>query len=472
MLKSAFKIIVKSYDMNYRQPWKHGDSLTATGSGFAVEISIAGRNRRFIMTNWHVAREGTFIQIMKPNSDKLYEARLFNSAPEVDMALLEIDSKDEREFWDSVTIFPLGKVPMKGEPIHVVGFPLGGDNPSITRGIVSRINVSTYAKAINNLALQIDAAVNHGNSGGPAFDGVGKRIVGIAFAGMKNSEAINFIIPVFTIRHYLERISKHNKFVGVCDLMIKFNIIQNQLMQKELLGEDRGVIITNVAPVGSCGLILQKHDIMTSIDDIPISNDGTIIVDDQYEPSKNVKTMYEKVPYWHYIRMKHPGESVEITVLRDGKKQVKKCTLHIIDWLVQRIDDRISTEHFVLGGFVFLPLNYWHVFGPFTTPDDVVSKRNLIPYIHDVEKEFDDQQIIIVSETVPNVTTTGYNVINFRLHTVNGTEVKNLKHLQQLCENTIGVAKFEFDYNALVLIDMNVARKNTAVVNEHLGVGS
>lgn len=470
MLKAAFKIIVKSYCMNYHQPWKHGDPLSSTGSGFAVEIAINGRNRRFIMTNSHVARDGTFIQIMKPNSDKLYEARLFNSAPEVDMALLEINSKDEKEFWESVTIFSLGKVPMKGEPIHVVGFPLGGDNPSITRGIVSRINVTSYARAVNNLALQIDAAVNHGNSGGPAFDGVGKRIVGIAFAGIKNSEAINFIIPVFIIRHYLERISKSGKFTGVCDLMIDFNHIQNQLMQKELLGEDRGVLITKISPVGACGLLLQKHDIMTSVDDIPISSDGTIIVDDQYEPSKNVKTMYEKVPYWHYIRMKHPGDSVELTIIRDGKKQVKKCTLHVIDWLVQRIDDRISTEYFVLGGFVFLPLNFWHVYLSIDTVDDVISKRNLIPYVHDDEKEFDDQQIVIVSETVPNVTTTGYNVKDLRLRTFNGTEIKNIKHLQQICENSKGIAKLEFDYNRIVLIDLEVAKKNTPTVKEHLGI--
>ena len=470
MLKSAFKIIVKSYGINYQQPWKHGESVTSTGSGFAVEIMVSNRNRRFVMTNSHVARDGTFIQVMKPNSDKLYEVRLFNSAPEVDIALLEIDSKDEKEFWDSVTIFPLGKVPMKGDPVHVVGFPLGGDNPSITRGIVSRINVNMYSRAVQNLALQIDAAVNYGNSGGPAFDGVGKRIIGIAFSGIKNSEAINFIIPVFIIRHYMDRISKFGKFDGICDLMIDCIPIQNQLMKKELLGEERGVLVTEIAPVGSCGLILQKHDIITYIDDVSVSSDGSMIVNDQYESTKDQKNMYEKVPFWHYIRMKHPGDQVEITIIRNKKKQIKKCTLQVIDSLVPKIDAKISTEYYVLGGFVFLPLNYWHVYGTNTKVEELVSMRNLLPYIHDTNKEFEDQQIVILSETVPNVTTTGYEVQNLRLHTVNGTEVKNIKHLQQLCENSKGVTQFEFDYNVLVLIDMDIAIKNTAVVKEHLGI--
>jgi S1-C subfamily serine protease len=470
MIKSAFKILVKSYKKNYKSPWKKGEAVSASGSGFAVEIKIAGSVRKFIMTNAHVAKSESFIQVMKWNSDKMYEASLYNCAPEVDMALLEITHKDSKEFWDSVKVFPIGRVPNKGSPVHAVGFPLGGDNSSVTRGIISRVNISTYSRTVQNIALQIDAALNPGNSGGPVFDESGKRIIGIAFAGTGNS--VNFMIPPFLIRHYMERISKTKKFTGVCDLMIDYEPIHNKTMQGVFLGNERGVLVTDVAPTGSAGMVLEKHDVITAIDDVSVSNDGTIIVDDQYRPCAKLEDMYEKVPFWHYIRMKHPGEQVEVHFLRDGKKQMKKCTVQPIDDLVLKIDDRISKEVCVIGGFVFLPLNFWHVYsrGKDTEMQSLIKKRNLLPYVHDKYKEFDDQQIVILSETVPNAITTGYDLSFLRLHTVNGEEVKNINHLQQIRESTKGVAKFEFDYNTVALIDMAEAKRSRPDVLEKLGM--
>ena len=61
-----------------------------------------------------------------------------------------------------------------------VGYPLGGDNISVTRGVVSRIDVSHEAL----LRVQIDAAINPGNSGGPVFDEAG-RVVGVATSHLK-----------------------------------------------------------------------------------------------------------------------------------------------------------------------------------------------------------------------------------------------------------------------------------------------
>jgi S1-C subfamily serine protease len=61
--------------------------------------------------------------------------------------------------------------------ISVVGYPVGGDSLSITRGIVSRVTLASYARAGRLLSLQIDAAINPGNSGGPAFADMQEGIV-------------------------------------------------------------------------------------------------------------------------------------------------------------------------------------------------------------------------------------------------------------------------------------------------------
>jgi PDZ domain len=247
-------------------------------------------------------------------------------------------------------------------------------------------------------------------------------------------------------------------------------------MQQELLGNERGIYITNVAPTGSAGMVLEIHDVLLSIDKVSVTNDGTIIVNDQYEPCKNITDMYEKVPFWHYIRMKHPDDQVELTFLRDGEKHTKKCTLQIEDPLVPRMDLRISNEYYVIGGLVFLPLNYWHVY---PNPNDkntpasyFVWKRNLLPYLFDKYKEFDDQQIVILSEIVPGPITAGYDLINYRLHSVNGEEVKNIKHLQKICDKAEGNVRFEFDYNTIALVNITDAKRDQKEILNRLGIAN
>lgn len=80
----------------------------------------------------------------------------------------------------------------------VVGFPQGGDNVCVTKGVVSRIDRQPYSHGkMSLLAVQVDAAINSGNSGGPAFD-VRGRCIGIAFQSLKHEDAenIGYIIPV------------------------------------------------------------------------------------------------------------------------------------------------------------------------------------------------------------------------------------------------------------------------------------
>lgn len=66
--------------------------------------------------------------------------------------------------------------------MHVLGFPVGGDEVSITEGVVSRVEVQTYTHSHSRaLAVTVDAAVNSGNSGGPVVDCKSGKLMGIAF---------------------------------------------------------------------------------------------------------------------------------------------------------------------------------------------------------------------------------------------------------------------------------------------------
>ena len=112
----------------------------------------------------------------------------------------------------------------------MVGYPTGGDNISVTRGIVSRVEPQQYAHGTTTLlAIQIDAAINPGNSGGPAFQG--KNVVGVAFQNLQGAENIGFVIPTTIIDHFLTDVernaSKNRPHAGFSSLGLHCQAMEN-----------------------------------------------------------------------------------------------------------------------------------------------------------------------------------------------------------------------------------------------------
>ncbi len=113
----------------------------------------------------------------------------------------------------------------------MVGYPTGGDNISVTRGIVSRVEPQQYAHGTTTLlAIQIDAAINPGNSGGPAFQG--KKVVGVAFQNLQGAENIGFVIPTTIIDHFLTDVernaSKNRPHAGFSSLGLHCQAMENK----------------------------------------------------------------------------------------------------------------------------------------------------------------------------------------------------------------------------------------------------
>ena len=131
--------------------------VKSTGSGFAVQ----GRR---IITNSHCVEYCSQVQVKRRGCDTKYIANLIALGPECDLALLTVD---DESFWQDVKPIKFApRVPSFGADAYVAGYPLGGETLCVTSGVVSRMEVTEYTNAGEELlGVQIDAAINDGNSG-------------------------------------------------------------------------------------------------------------------------------------------------------------------------------------------------------------------------------------------------------------------------------------------------------------------
>jgi S1-C subfamily serine protease len=169
--------------------------MDASGAGSGVIISEDG----YIVTCAHVISNATKIEV-QDSEDNVYQASLVAYSDKMDLALLKIDA-------EGLTPAVLGDSASysAGDPIYVVGNPLGNFVLSVSQGIISGVDRRANIEGNEMRLTQVDAAVNPGNSGGGLFDSQG-RLIGIVNA--KNAgidvEGMGFAIPIDTVREVLK----------------------------------------------------------------------------------------------------------------------------------------------------------------------------------------------------------------------------------------------------------------------------
>ena len=119
------------------------------------------------MTNAHSVEYGSVVQVQRRGDDKKHTAFVEAVGNECDLALLRVPAlfPPQRSGEAPPLSLPLGPLPSLQDEVEVLGYPAGGDSLSVTKGVVSRIEMQEYAQAGEHLlAMQIDAAINPGVS--------------------------------------------------------------------------------------------------------------------------------------------------------------------------------------------------------------------------------------------------------------------------------------------------------------------
>ena len=164
-----------------------GQTSVNASSGTGIILTADG----YILTNNHIIDEGTTFKVTLYNGNT-YDAVIVGAEKSNDVAVLKIEAEGLQP-----AIFGNTAEVVVGEDVIVVGNPLGELAFSLSRGVVSALNRAINEDGTPIIVFQIDAAVNEGNSGGPAFDARG-HVIGMVTAKVKSNlvEGIGFCIPI------------------------------------------------------------------------------------------------------------------------------------------------------------------------------------------------------------------------------------------------------------------------------------
>ena len=162
-------------------------------------------------------------------------------APGIDLAVLKLSNE---AIFDTRPPLPLDdSLPKIKNTVNAYGYPEGGDQLSVTEGIISRVEYVSYAETEIGMRIQVDAPVNRGNSGGPAV--ANGKIVGLVFSMIPSANNIGYLIPVEEIRMFLDDVAD-GKYDGKPKLLDNMQTVENKAL-RERLGLDAdtgGLMIT------------------------------------------------------------------------------------------------------------------------------------------------------------------------------------------------------------------------------------
>lgn len=281
----------------------YGDVQEGKGTGSGSVIDAQGH----ILTNFHVVENAAKLTVSL-GGDKVYSAKLVGADPDTDLAVIQIDVPKE-----GLTIIPMGdsdKLAV-GQKVLAIGNPFGLDR-TLTTGVISGLQRPIRAENERPIegAIQTDASINPGNSGGPLLDKYG-RMIGInsqILSRSGGSVGVGFAIPVSIAKRVVPQLLQFGE--------VRRPKLGASLMSVEQLGGqiklpvDSGLLVRGVLDGGAAanaGLrgIAQSADGEVVLGDIITSVDG--------EKMNSLDDLYR------YLDKKQIGDTVQVSVYRDGK---------------------------------------------------------------------------------------------------------------------------------------------------------
>jgi putative serine protease PepD len=274
------------------------------GAGSGIVLSADG----LVLTNAHVIGSVGDITVVLPDGSD-HPATLVGSSPDDDLALIQVEDVDD------LVPAQLGSSDdlRVGDEVIAIGNALNlGGEPTVTRGIVSAKDRDLTAEGVTLEGLiQTDAAINPGNSGGPLVNAAG-QVVGMNTAIVADAQNLGFSIAIDVARPIIEdlkagegQVTPDQAFLGVSSADLPD--VPDDVKANFDIDVDEGAFVTEVVPGSAADEAgLEAGDVIVAIDG------------DEVTESSQVRER---------ILDKEPGDTVDITVIREGDEQTVEATL-------------------------------------------------------------------------------------------------------------------------------------------------
>src|SRR6202451_2560762 len=281
--------------------------VEGAGSGFVID------EKGYILTNFHVVQEAQSIEVVLGDQTR-YPGKFIGADQRNDVALVKIDPKGKH-----LTALPLGDSTklQVGQKVLDLGNPFGFQS-TLTTGVVSALGrtVQTGETTFIDEAIQTDASINRGNSGGPLLDSHG-QVIGInsaIYAPNGTTAGIGFAIPINTARRVAEDLIKYGR-VRRATLGAEGRALWPGLAEALKLNVQQGILIERVEPGGAAaaaGIRGGNKSMAAGLQELRIGGDVLIAVDG--------KAITNQMDLNLMLNRSQPGNSVTLTIVRDGKQ--------------------------------------------------------------------------------------------------------------------------------------------------------
>lgn len=278
------------------------------GAGTGIIVGKDG----YIMTNKHVVNGASTVGVVLSDGTSYDNVKVLGTDPLNDVAFLKIPDVNNlpvAELGDSTSV-------RVGQKVVAIGNSLGQYQNTVTSGIISGTGrpISAQAgKSVENLTdlIQTDAAINPGNSGGPLLNLQG-QVIGINTAIIEDAQGIGFSIPISSTKGILKGVLAgspvQRSYLGVNYVPITAEVAKHYKLSVKkgayVLNPGGGPSVIGGGPADKAGI--KDKDIITKVANIEVGDRGGV---------SSLVSEYA------------PGDTIEVTVLRDGKPLVLKVTL-------------------------------------------------------------------------------------------------------------------------------------------------
>ncbi|MBN1591335.1 MAG: trypsin-like peptidase domain-containing protein [Pirellulales bacterium] len=417
---SLVKLHVTQRSPDLVRPWTKANSVKTSGSG----VIIDGHR---ILTNAHVVLHASQVFLQANQSTEKVTGKVLFIAPDLDLAIV---TAEDESFFEGRKPLSLAKaLPNIKDTVNVYGYPEGGDQLSITEGIISRIEYARLSYDGAALRIQVDAALNPGNSGGPAV--VDGKIVGLVFSKISQADNIGYLIAAEEIARFLDDVADGTYDGKPAIRAAWFQTTENEALRDRLgLKRGDGGLMVRDLRVAEDDCPLRRWDVITHIGQHKIDQQGDVEVRDDL-----------RLNFIYLVPQLAANGTVPLKILRDGETlDVNVDVTNSIDRLMPFLGNDYP-RYFIHGPMLFTPMTQ-ELATKMLGPLEMYMRYygNSVPSRQYDRQDYPGEELVVLGYRLfPHETSKGYDSVSFALvEKINGTKVKNLAHLVELIRDAKG----------------------------------